>query len=63
MSTTHVTIYKWFGRIGNNLIQIVHALSYAQKHKIDYIPLPKYMKPGDWRNTSAQRKLMLTYQL
>jgi len=37
MSTTHVAISKWFGKLGNNLIQIVHALLYAQKHKIDYI--------------------------
>jgi hypothetical protein len=27
------------------------------------IPLPGYMKPGEWANTPSQRKLMLEYEL
>lgn len=39
MTVTHVTITNWAGRLGNNLIQLIHALSYARQHQIDYVYL------------------------
>jgi hypothetical protein len=50
MVTTHVTIYKRFGRLGNNLIQVVHAVSYALQHQIDYVYLKE---PHDYLSSQV----------
>jgi hypothetical protein len=51
----------WFPKYDNNNdIESPSGLSHIQTV---YISLPKYMKPGDWKNTPAQRKIMLTYQI
>lgn len=41
-----ITIYTWYGRLGNNIIQIINAIYYAEKnnHKCVKIPLHNIFK-------------------
>ena len=49
----------WFPKYDND-VQGPISLPHLQTM---YVSLPGYMKPGEWENTPAQRKLMLEYPL
>ncbi len=39
--TTHCLIERWSGRLGNNIIQLINAITYAKQMQIDYVYLAK----------------------
>jgi hypothetical protein len=40
-NTTHCLIEKWFGRLGNNIIQIINSITFAKLMQLDYVYLRK----------------------
>lgn len=38
-NTTHCLIERWYGRLGNNIIQIINAITYAKLMQLDYVYL------------------------